>query len=303
MITLLIGENNFEVTRAIKSLVGSFDGVAEKIDGSELDKKQLPDLLAGSTLFADKRLVIIKNLSENKSLWADFVNFLPRISDDIHVVLVEVKPDKRTKTYKDLQKVATIHEFAVWSERDSKKAEEWVIKEAKELGFTLDRKSAEVLVRRVGVDQWQLYGALEKLLLTDSVTPEIIENTIDANPSENVFHLFDAALKGDSKKIQQMIQNLQLIEDPYRLFGLLSGQVFQLTALVVGEKPSGEVAKDIGVHPYALSQLSSHAKNIGRTKVKKIVTIFAETDADMKSLGVEPWLLIERALIKVSNLT
>jgi len=302
MITVFTGENNFEVTRATAKLVTSFDGVAEKIDGSELDKKQLPDLLAGSTLFADKRLVIIKNLSENKSLWADFVNFLPRISDDIHVVLVEVKPDKRTKTYKDLQKVATIHEFAVWSERDSKKAEEWVIKEAKELGFSLDRKSAEVLVRRVGVDQWQLYGALEKLLLTDSVTPEIIENTIDANPSENVFHLFDAALKGDSKKIQQMIQNLQLIEDPYRLFGLLSGQVFQLTALVVGEKPSGEVAKDIGVHPYALSQLSSHAKNIGRTKVKKIVTIFAETDADMKSLGVEPWLLIERALIKVSML-
>ena len=299
---MFTGENNFEVTRATAKLVTSFDGVAEKIDGSELDKKQLPDLLAGSTLFADKRLVIIKNLSENKSLWADFVNFLPRISDDIHVVLVEVKPDKRTKTYKDLQKVATIHEFAVWSERDSKKAEEWVIKEAKELGFSLDRKSAEVLVRRVGVDQWQLYGALEKLLLTDSVTPEIIENTIDANPSENVFHLFDAALKGDSKKIQQMIQNLQLIEDPYRLFGLLSGQVFQLTALVVGEKPSGEVAKDIGVHPYALSQLSSHAKNIGRTKVKKIVTIFAETDADMKSLGVEPWLLIERALIKVSML-
>lgn len=302
MITVLIGENNFEVTRMVNKLVAEFDGVAEKIDGSELDKKQLPDLLAGATLFADKRLVIIKNLSENKSLWTDFATFIPRISDDIHVVLVEQKPDKRTKTYKDLQKVAEVQEFIPWTERDAKKAEEWAIKEAAELGFTLNRKNAEILVRRVGTDQWQLFRALEKLSFIDDVTPSVIEATIEANPTENVFHLFDAALKSDTAKVQQMIATLQLTEDPYRLFGLLSGQVFQLTALVVSEKPSGEVAKDIGVHPYALSQLTSHAKSLGRTKAKRIVTIFAEADADMKSLGVEPWILLERALLKTTNI-
>lgn len=302
MITILSGENNFEVTRAIKKLVDAFDGASEKIDGSELDKKQLPDLLAGATLFADKRLIIIKNLSENKPLWTDFADFLPRISDDIHVVLVEQKPDKRTKTYKELQKVANAQEFIVWTERDTKKAEEWVIKEAAQLDFTLDKKSAETLIRRVGVDQWQLFGALEKLSLVDEITPAVIENIIEANPTENVFHLFDAALKGDRVKVQQMIRTLQLTEDPYRLFGLLSGQVFQLTALVVGERPSGEVAKDIGVHPYALSQLSSHAKNLGKTKAKKIVNSFAEADADMKSLGIEPWILVERALLKTADI-
>lgn len=302
MITVLTGENSFEVTQAIKKLVDDFDGASEKVDGSELDKKQLPDLLAGATLFADKRLVIIKNLSENKSLWTDFAEFLPRVSDDIHVVLVEAKPDKRTKTYKALQKVASMQDFAIWTERDTKKAEEWAVKEATQLGFTLDKKNAEILVRRVGVDQWELFGALEKLLFAGNITPEVIENTIEANPTENVFHLFDAALKGDTIKVQQMIHTLQLTEDPYRLFGLLSGQVFQLTALIIGEKPSGEVAKDIGVHPYALSQLTSHAKNLGRAKVKKLVTIFVDADADMKSLGIEPWILIERALIKVSSL-
>ena len=34
--------------------------------------------------------------------------------------------------------------------------------------------------------------------------------------------------------------------------------------------------------------------------VKKIVDAFAEADADMKSLGVEPWILLERALLKVT---
>lgn len=301
MITLLLGENNFEITRAIQKLVSDFDGVAEKIDGSELETRQLPDLLAGATLFADKRLVIIKNLSDNKTLWTNFIDFIPRISDDVHLVIIESKPDKRTKTYKDLQKAATLQEFKIWGERDDRIAEEWVANEAKELGFELDKKSAQKLVRQIGVDQWQLFRALEKLAMVDIVTPEIIEEIIDTNPAENVFHLFDAALKGDTLKVQQMVATLQLTEDPYRLFGLLSGQVFQLVALILGEKPSGEVAKDIGVHPYALSQMAPHAKRLGKAKVKKIVDAFAEADADMKSLGVEPWVLLERALLKTAS--
>ena len=302
MITLLIGENNFEVTRAIQTLVADFEGVAEKIDGSELETRQLPDLLAGATLFADKRLVIIKNLSDNKSMWTNFVDFIPRVSDDIHLVIVEPKPDKRTKTYKDLQKVAQIQEFKVWGERDDRIAEEWVVKEAGSLGFELDKKSAQALVRQLGVDQWQLYRALEKLSVVDTVTPDVIADIIEANPTENVFYLFDAALKGNGAKVRQMVATLQLAEDPYRLFGLLSGQVFQLVALVVGEKPSNEIAKDIGVHPYALSQLAPHAKSLNKAKVKKIVDAFAEADADMKTLGIEPWILLERALLKVADI-
>ncbi|HMI09294.1 MAG TPA: DNA polymerase III subunit delta [Candidatus Saccharimonadales bacterium] len=303
MITLLVGENNFEVTRAIQKLAADFEGAVEKIDGSELELRQLPDLLAGATLFADKRLVVIKNLSDNKTMWSNFVDFIPRVSDDVHLVIVEPKPDKRTKTYKDLQKVAQVQEFKVWGERDDRVAEEWVVKEAQNLGFELDKKSAAKVVRQIGVDQWQLYRALEKLAMVDSITPAVIEEIIDTNPTENVFHLFDAALKGDSAKVQHMVATLQLTEDPYRLFGLLSGQVFQLVALVLSEKPSGEVAKDIGVHPYALSQLASHAKSLGKAKVKKIVDAFAEADADMKSLGIEPWILLERALLKVANVT
>jgi DNA polymerase-3 subunit delta len=302
MITMLIGENNFEVTRAVQKLVASFDGQAEKIDGSELDTRQLPDLLAGATLFADKRLVIIKNLSENKSLWTSFVDWIPRISDDIHLVIVEPKPDKRTKTYKELQKIATVNDFAPWTDRDSRKAEEWVTAEAKSLGFSLDKKSAQSLVSQIGVDQWRLYGALEKLSVLDNVNPGVIGEVIETNPTENVFYLFDAALKGDTSKIQRMVQTLQLGEDPYRLFGLLSGQVFQLAALVISDKNSAEVAKDIGVHPYALSQLAPAARSLGKSKVRKIVSAFAEADGDMKTLGIDPWILLERALMKVSNL-
>jgi DNA polymerase-3 subunit delta len=301
MITVLTGENSFEVVRALDAITKKFGDAPERFDGSTLTENQLPDLLAGATLFASKRLVIIKSLSENKSLWTTFGDWLPRLSDDIHVVLIEPKPDKRTRTYKDLQKVATINEFKPWTDRDTLMAEAWTAKEATQQGITMDKKNVQMLVRRVGNDQWQLHYALQKLAVLDVVNPEMIERVIEARPTENVFNLFESALKGDARQVSAMIRTLELTEDPFMLFGLLGGQVFQLAALAVSGQGNNEVAKDVGAHPFALQKLAPYARRLGASATADIVHIFAGTDAALKTSGGEPWLLIERALIKVAS--
>jgi len=298
MITLLTGENSFELERALRKIVGAFEGRVERVDGSELELRQLPDLVMGGTLFAAERLVVIKGLSENKVIWPVLGDWLGRASDDVHLVFVEPKPDKRTKTYKDLQKVARVEEFKPWGERDGGLAERWAQAEAKTLGLVLDAAGARVVVARVGVDQWAIYRALEKLAVLDEVTPEAIQDVIDLSPAENVFNLFETALRGDSKSVAYMIATLELTEDPYRVFGLLSGQAVQLLALTLGDKPSAEIAKDIGAHPYAISKLGSLAKRLGVTGSKRVVQAFAEADKAMKTSAAEPWLLIERALMR-----
>jgi DNA polymerase III, delta subunit len=301
VISFLIGENNFEVTRTLKRLIAEFDGEVEQIDGSELTAQQLPDLLMGATLFSAKRLVVIKGLAENKSVWNEFESWIGRVSDDVHLVLIEPKPDKRTKTYKALSKAASVQEFPAWTERDMLRAEAWVVEEAKSQQLELDKKSAQLLVERVGVDQWQLYYAIQKLTALGQASPAIIREVIEANPVENVFNLLDAALKGDRARVSDMVRTLTQTDDPYMVFGLLSSQVFQLAALAVSGKPSTEVAKDIGAHPYALSKLAPHASKLGRGGAKRIIDVFAATDTAMKSTATDPWLLVERALLKVAH--
>lgn len=301
MITVFTGENSFEISRALDALVAGFSGTAERFDGQALTENQLPDLLAGATLFASERLVIIKSLSENKTLWTVFGEWLPRVSSDIHLVLVEPKPDKRTRTYKDLQKVAVVKEHKAWTDRDTVLAEAWVAREAQAQNIELDKKCARLLVARIGNDQWQLYHALQKLAVVDTITPEMIEEVIEATPSENVFNLFEAALKGDARQVSHMVRTLELTEDPFMLFGLLSGQAFQLAALSASDQPGQDVAKDIGAHPFALQKLTPHARRLGSAGVAKIIHVFAETDAALKTSAGEPWLLIERALVKVAS--
>jgi len=301
VITVLTGENSFESTRALEKIVATFRGSAEKFDGDSLELQQLPDLFMGGTLFASERLVIIRTVSDNKSLWDVLPEWLGRVSDDVHVVLIEPKPDKRTKTYKELKKYATMREFAPWGDRDVGLAEKWVGEEAERQGVGIDNKSTQLLVARVGLDQWQLFHALEKLAALGEITPQVIEAVVDATPTENVFNLLDAALRGDARKVSEMIATLQRTQDPFMTFGLLSGQVFQLAALSVADKPLNDVAKEIGAHPYALGKLAPHAQRLGRRGAKKLVTLFAATDTEMKSTGREPWLLIEKTLIKTTS--
>ncbi|MDB5177276.1 MAG: hypothetical protein JWN75_944 [Candidatus Saccharibacteria bacterium] len=300
MITLLTGDNSFEMNRALELLAQNFSGDISRVDGDDVSLDKLIDLISSLSLFASERMVIIRDLSSDKSMWTALGENIDRISDDIHLVLVEPNIDKRMATYKKLQKIADLQNFANWTDRDQAKAESWTAEQAKQLGITMDKKSVQALVRRVGLDQWQLYHALEKLAVLDKVDVEVIEQTIEAQATENVFNLLDAALRGNTKKVSEMIHTLERTQDPYMTFGLLSGQVFQLAALAVTDKPTPVVASDIGAHPYALGKLSSHAKMLGRTGARKVMTIFADTDIDMKSIGADPWLLIEKALIKTA---
>jgi DNA polymerase-3 subunit delta len=301
MITLLIGENSFEIERTLAEITNGFAGDVEKIDSGKLQLAQLPDILMGISLFATNRVIIIRNLSENKPIWSVFGDWISRISDDIHLVLIESKPDKRTSTYKSLKDNVVIREFQSWTDRDVAKAEKWVIAEAKGQGFSVDAKSAQLLVRRIGVDQWQLFHALEKLALVDFISADVINNVIEPNLSENVFELFETSLRGDIKTLKSMLRILEQSEDVFRLFALLSTQVFQLTAVMSAEK-SDNVTKDFGIHPYVVQKLEVVAKRLGKNTISKIVKIFAESDDDMKISKAEPWLLLERALLKVASL-
>lgn len=301
MITVLAGENSFENERILERIIAEFSGEPERIDGEALEMARLPDLLIGLSLFSSQRLVIIKNMSANKPLWSALENWMSRASEDIHLVLVDAKPDKRTKTYKLLQKMAAIHESKLWTDRDTLQAEQWVVQEAKKLGKTLDKKSAHTLVAWVGVDQWALYQALQKLTVLDQVNPEVIKKIIEPHPNENAFLLFETALKGDGQKVAALLRGLEKTDDPYRLFGLLSGQAFQLAALSVAGVPDATVASDLGVHPFVISKLRPLAKRVEKTGAKKIIEIFAEADTALKTSVGDPWLLIERALVKAAK--
>lgn len=295
MITALVGENSFAVHDEVARIIAASDASPERFDGTELELRHLPDLLMGATLFASQRLIVIRNLSQNTAIWGQFSDWLERVADSTHLVLIDEKPDKRTAAYKALKSGGAVKEFPVWTDKDRGTAEQWVVERAKKDGIAIDRSLARHLVSRVGVDQWQLASAVEKLALLSSITPASIDEHIEANPTESVFQLLELALQGKQRQVYSMLQTLELTEEPYRLFALLSSQVVQLAAVGLAGKDDTP-AKDFAIHPYVAGKLAQQARALGPKAIRRALSVFAKADADLKLSRGEPWLVIQKAL-------
>lgn len=303
MIYLLTGENSFEVDRELKKIIASFGGEVETVDGSELTPERMPSLLAGQTLFATQRLVVIKYLSENTSLWNTAEKWLANADDAAEIILVEGKLDKRLGTYKWLKRHADVREFPAWTNRDTNRAEEWARGEAKKLGLTLTHALARKLVARTGPDQWRIFHSLEKLLLAGEVNEAVIDAVVEPHPEENVFGLIETALKQDTVKLADQIAMVRQTEDAYMVFSLIASQLLQLMALASTDKPPSVVAKDTGAHPFVLTKLAPYAKRLGKSQAGTIVKRAALTDKQMKSTSTDPWVLVEQLLLDIANET
>lgn len=301
MITVLTGENSFEIDRETRRRIAAFSGETEKFDGADLSKEKFADIFMGTSLFAIQRLVIIRRLSENKTMWSELESWIDKLSEDTELILIEPKPDKRTKTYKLLQKNANLTEYKPLGERDFSQAEMWLKSEAKKINVELELAAAKELVARLGVEQWTLINELEKLAAFDVITKQIVEQHTPKSAHDSVFELLTTALSGKSGVVHGMLANLRISNDPYMTFGLLSSQIFQLAALVLSDKSSDEIAKDIGAHPFALKKMTGYRQKINQQKMAKIIELAADADMESKTSSIDPWVLIETLLIKISN--
>lgn len=300
MTTLLIGPNTYAAREFLDEITKKYDshGISRR-DGGELSEDSLPELLQGASLFADERLVVIKDASSNKNLWVELAEWLGRVPEEIHLVLIELSPDKRTKTYKTLQKIAEVKELKELNEYEAAK---WLVEYAKKQGKEIAQNEAIYLVDRIGTDQWQLRHELDKLLLLGDTSKQRMDDVVEAAPQANVFALIDATLQGRKGVISEQIKILETQEDPYRLFGLLSSQVFQLTVLSQEKGVSvDQIAKDLKIHPYPLKKLKPLANKLSKREVVSIVDSVAGLDVQLKTSAGEPWLLLERTLIKIAN--
>lgn len=296
MIKLFTGTNAYAMRQAVQEIIAGHDSASvERVDASALKPNDMPQLLTGASLFSSEKLVIIEDLSQNKTVWTGIDELLAMVSDETTLILLETSPDKRTKAYKWLQKHADVREF---NEMDERRAAEWLQTEARRSDAELHTEAAQYLVRYVGLDQWRLKGELEKLLLTERpITKDLIQDITEPHPEATAFELLDAAFGGDQQTLERLLAIVSRSEDPYKFFGLLSSQVFALVAVkAAGQRRSDEVAKDLGLHPFVVRKVGSLANRLDQAKVNQVVETLARGDEQLKTTGAEPWQLIGRML-------
>lgn len=305
MITALYGANIFQRDAALHELVASFDGLVERLDGSELTADDLAGITMGASLFSANRMVVIRDVASNKEVWPLLAAWLPRIPQETQLVLVDDAVDARTKTFKAIKAQGTVTEYPAMGEQQRGAVVQWLAgRAAEQYHTTITRQQADFIVARLGTDQARLDQLLQQLALMEQVSDEALAALLPLTKSQNVFALFEAGVAGDRQRVHEIIGYLEEADGQdgaYQTIGLLATQLWQFAALVSAAGAGDAVARDLGIHPFVLRKLAPYASAATPRSLAQMTQALMQADRHMKTTAVTPWLLVEHAVLAWSR--
>ena len=190
---------------------------------SEVDTNFLAESLLSNSLFASKKLIIIDvDPSERKTVETEkkqefLLTSLQKISEDTIVVVSYGAPDKRSKFYKWLIKIAEkveVFDQQVWSELSGYLQRRY--------RGVVSAEAINLLIRYKSGNKQKITGEIEKLLISyPSVDIVHVRDHIFPELDESIFTLVDSVLARDTKNVFETLRILSENTNIYMIYNSL----------------------------------------------------------------------------------
>lgn len=305
MVRLLCGDNEFAVFTEQKRI--TFDFLKQhdtfglqKIDSGEVELSALRDALMQLPFLVAKKLVIIRSPFTSKPVLELLDDLYDQIPEEIDVLLVDSKSDKRMRLYKRLQKKGSIQEF--FSLKGSALVK-WVVEYAHELHTEIKNSDAEYLVERVGTSQMILARELEKLAIDKPITRDIIEHRTDQQLQSTIFELLDYVFAGDSERSFRIYDELLAQKtDPSEILPLIAWQlnIFAVVMYSSSKNPS-DIASSARIHPFVVGKALKITRKISKQSLKEAIAMTLDADLKMKTSSGDSEDVLRVLLLKLTS--
>lgn len=319
MIRFIFGSNSYLLQKKLREIEADFlkldsSGInLDKIEGVELTLAKFQQAVNAMPFLAPKRLIIIRNFllenkdSELKNKITDYIDSYLRKNgkkdgkngsasahDTVDLIFIEGgEPDKRTRLFKGLLKLATVIEA---KPLEGPALSKFVMDQLTELGIESDHRTIETLLISAGGDMQKLQNELDKLALyirsqgRKKLIVSDIEQLVVPELNPNAFAFTKSLAKKDAKaSIKLLADLLSSGENEQKLMGTIA---YQFRTLIIirdcldrGMKPQ-EIAGAAKLAPFAVT------KNLPIAQSKKIRTLVGmyeslrRTDAIIKTSAI-----------------
>lgn len=262
----------------------------------------------------DKMLVVVKEAQEMHKTIDQFIDYLKAIqTTTILVICFKYKSlDKRKELYKALSKNENVEIFESLKVKDYQ-LDNWIKSYVSEIGLEIEAKASAMLAEFLGNDLSKIVNEIGKIqiILKDhkKITAQMVEQNIGISKDYNNFELIKAIVENNEAKAFKIGQYFALnsknnplvvtIAVLYNFFSKLlqyHGIVYKNNA----QNPN-DIAKQMGVNPYALKDYQAASKYFVMKKVSQNIAVIREID--LKGKGVNANLnhddLLKELLIKI----
>ena len=265
-------------------------------------------------MLGDWRLVIVQGLAllesgkakdeaqESKML----VDYIGRVPPSTCLVFECEAPDKRKKLCQTLMKLPGAVSFDALSDA---RLTQWMNQTLRPRKKRMDANTCARLAFTSGRDLTMLNGELQKLAAyvgeRETITAEDVEQIATHTAECTVFAMVDALVDGQAERAfsllnvlleggEQRIGVLALITRQYR-------QMLYAKDMQESRTPQTQMAKALGVPPFALSQLTRRAGRRTMAQLKKQLALCVNADFDIKRGAVREEAALDRLMLALTE--
>ena len=311
-VLLITGNAEFEAERTRKRAVAA---VVEAQPECQLTESTAAGLQAGelmgltsASLFSDATAVLLTELQDMPDhAQTELLSYAEATSPDVAVVLVHSGGNKGKGLLDKLRKLSAVTEVKVEQPKYERGHAEWVQREVRSHGSTIDAEAAMVLVQSVGQDLRALAGAVSQLVVaTESrdIDVDLVKQYFGGRAEVRGFEIADAVLAGrlhvamESNRWAEAARTAPLVIIAAIASGLRT--LAKLESAPAGLRDA-EIASLIGAPPFKLRALRQQLTGWDAAGLSRAIDAVAEADRDLKTGDADGPYAVERMLLKVAS--
>ncbi len=261
--------------------------------GNDVDTATIINTAKRFPMMSEKQVVIVKEAQNVKKI-DHLISYIdnPLISTVLVIMYKHKTIDKRTALYKKIS--ASKHVAFMESKKlYENQVPEWICTYCKQHQFTIDPKTATIMVEFLGNDLSKLSNELDKLMIACNenkvITTDIIAENIGISKDFNNFELINAIGKKEILKVNRIVNYFESNPKEHHIIPTISTLFTYFTALlsytfITNKEDRSATAKTMGINPYFLKDYISATKIYTPPQVVRNIALLREFD--MKAKGV-----------------
>lgn len=305
MIILLYGQDSYRIKLKFNEIKVQFEkkfpaakSNIETVDFSEEEWDEAKTKLKSGPLFAEKRLIIVKNLFSGGKPEISEQEFASTFKSQANgestfLFIEEDVPQKHLRWFSSLGALIQNFEFLAGSELKN-----WAKKRISDLGRDIENDALELLVSLTGDNLSALDNEIIKLLnyAGDSIALKDVENlTRGRDVHGNIFSWLDLIRSGNIP--EALCLGNSLVDSGQGLphiTAILSGDFKDMLVLKeLGSLPVSEVKEKIKMHPFRLRKLMFSAPRFSRDEILSMLNSILELDRRSKRESLSNVILFD----------
>ncbi len=311
MVIFLYGDDSYRSKEKLNEIVTHYKEVRKSglnllyVEATKNDFLDFHNNLKTSSMFAETKLIIVKNLFSNKKFQEDFLEQVSSLQalKDVVVVFENEAVDQRLKLFKVLLKECKCQEFGLL---DTKGLKLWAQEALQKANATMNNDAMDLLLQYVGNNLWQLSNEVQKLIQLKSggvIQKADVELMVKPNITVDIFKTIDA-LAEKNKKLALTLLHKHLDGDDNPLY-ILSMIAYQFKNLLMVKELSekglmyASIVKRSGLHPFVVKKTYFSCRQFSFVELKNIYRAIFSIDSDIKMGKIDPETALDLFVAKI----